>query len=202
MAVKCNHVGLVGREPVVNQHFPPAGFIEDGNFHAVSKRGGLVRRNDAHTINEAVRSDIVIGDIALHGADEAVVAHGDVVQAGVADPAMAGNAAAKRKRPGEGTQADAAAEGCPYDMGGAERIGHLYEVPILRYASLLLKGGDFRRGQLSVFHFIFILQLHFLPGSGAGPRSGPWPPRYDRPAAGAGSPKPAGKGNWAYGEPQ
>ena len=97
VAVHGLHVGFLRREAVVHDDFPPAAFAHDGQLHAVAEGRAGGHGQHIGVQDDAFRPDVVVGDVVMDMFDEAVVAHGGVVERGVADARPARHASGKRE---------------------------------------------------------------------------------------------------------
>ena len=136
VAVHGHDVGRLGVHPVKDFHFPAAGFAQDGNFHPVAETSRPVHEQQVHVFDQAVRSDVVIGDIVGDVVDQAAVSDTDIVEAGMVDPAGADDSARQGERALQGADGYVSGEFRVRDV--FYTAADFYAAPVLRTAS----GGD------------------------------------------------------------
>ena len=126
MAVKGYHVGLVGRQAVVYEHLAAACLVKDGHLDTVAEGAFALGYDGADIGDQGAVGDIVIGDVAMHAGDAAVVADRDVMQRCAVDAGVALEASGEGESILKAAQAHRPAESGVAHESGIEAFAHLY----------------------------------------------------------------------------
>ncbi len=138
MAVERLDIGQMGRQLVIDGHFPPTGFIQDGNFHSVPKAGAPLYQHRLDVQDLDILSDLIIGNIILHIFNQCVIAYPAIMQRRIPDTRMLHEVAGQRIFLLEKTQPDLPGKtDMLYKLRMKLRMD-LYSRPISRRTALLV----------------------------------------------------------------
>ena len=155
VAVHGLHVGFLRREAFVHDDFPPAAFAHDGQLHAVAERRAGGHGQYIGVQDDAFRPDVVVRDIAMDMFDEAVVAHGRVVERGMADARPARHAAGEGEVFSECPDAVRSGEMHVFHLPQVGAGTDFHPLPVFSRAALSFQLPGFVRCQLPVCRVVF-----------------------------------------------
>ena len=80
MSIQSHYISLMSRQLIINKHLAPSGFIENGNFHAITKLRNFVDHNDINILDECIITNIIIGNVILNIFNATVITHSYIVE--------------------------------------------------------------------------------------------------------------------------
>jgi hypothetical protein len=87
-----HEVGFVCRELIIAEHLTPTGLIEDRDLYPIAEGSLPLDEDGIDVADEGLLADGVIGDIVIDMLDTAVVPHLYIVQVGIVEARMLGDA--------------------------------------------------------------------------------------------------------------
>ena len=143
VAVHGLHVRFLCRQAVVDEDVPSSAFAHDMEFRTVAERGRAGHGNGVRMEDDALRGDVVMGDIPVDVGYQAVVAHGGTVQRGMADTRMERDSARQRDGLLEIPDTIGAGKMHVRQMVEVDIRVDFNELPVLGRAALLFQLSDF-----------------------------------------------------------
>ena len=80
MSIQSHYISLMSRQLIINKHLAPSCFIENGNFHAITKLRNPVDHNDINILDECIITNIIIGNVILNIFNATVITHSYIVE--------------------------------------------------------------------------------------------------------------------------
>ena len=139
------------REVIVAQYLTSTCLIEDGDLYSITEGRLAIDEDGIDIADEGLFADGIVGDVVIDVLDAAVVADLDIVQVGIVEPRVLGDATREVKRLLEKPQAHPAREvGIKY-VARDEAILDPDLAPVVCRISVLLKDVDLFSRQRAIF---------------------------------------------------